>query len=139
MKPGEGVRCDWRRWRTDRPVTLPPPPGRRVPRRNSNTGEGGWAPWKLVIGRDSGEASRADPGTREAIAGLEARGAMADPGTREAMADPGTREAIAGLEARGAMAELETQEAMAGLETREAMAYFLRVSRAGQGAPWPWS
>ncbi len=97
VKPGEGVRCDWKRWRTDRPVTLPPPPGRRVPRRNSNTGEGGWAPWKLGAleagdwqrlwgsfqggsgdsgghggSGDSGEASRADPGTREA---------MADPGT----------------------------------------------------------
>ncbi len=21
VKPGEGVRCDWKRWRTDRPVT----------------------------------------------------------------------------------------------------------------------
>ncbi len=46
----------------------------------------GWAPWKLVIGRDSGEASRADPGTREAIAGLEARGAMADQGAWMALA-----------------------------------------------------
>ncbi len=126
MKPGEGVRCDWRRWRTDRPVTLPPPPGRRVPCRNSNTGEGGWAPWKLVIGRDSGEASRADPGTREAMAdpgtreamaGLEARGAMADPGTREAMADQGALEA---------MAELETREAMAVL--------FFLMAMAKQGA-----
>ncbi len=27
-------------------MTLPPRPGRRDPRRNSNTGEGGWAPWR---------------------------------------------------------------------------------------------
>ncbi len=49
VKPGEGVHCDWRGTRTDRSVTLPPPPGRRVPRRNSNNGEG--APWSLVQGR----------------------------------------------------------------------------------------
>ncbi len=119
VKPGEGMRCDWKRWRTDRPVTLPPPPGRRVPRRNSNTGEGGWFAleagdwqrlWESFQGGsgDSGEASRADPGTREA---------MADPGTREAMA------------------EQETREAMAEQETR---ALFFQVAKLCQGAPWPW-
>ncbi len=86
VRPGEGVRCAWWGSRTNRSVALPPPPGRRVLRRNSNTGDGGWAPWRLVIGRDSGEASRA---------GLRTPAAMADPGTREAMADPGTREAMA--------------------------------------------
>ncbi len=35
-------------------MIVPPPPGRRVSRSNSNTGEGGWAPWRLEIGRDSG-------------------------------------------------------------------------------------
>ncbi len=60
------IRCgrDWLGWRTDRSVTLPPPPGRRVPRRNRNTGEGGWAPWRLMQGRDTGEASRAGLGLR---------------------------------------------------------------------------
>ncbi len=46
MKPGEGVRCDWKGSRTGRSVTVPPPPGRHDPRRNSNTGKGGWAPWR---------------------------------------------------------------------------------------------
>ncbi len=32
-------------------VTERPPPGRRVPRRNSSTGEGGRAPWRPVQGR----------------------------------------------------------------------------------------
>ncbi len=39
--------------------TLPPPSGWRVLRRNRNTGEGKWAPWRLMQGRDTGEASRA--------------------------------------------------------------------------------
>ncbi len=43
MRPGEGVRSDWEGSRTGRSVTLPPTPGRRDSRRNSNTGEGGWA------------------------------------------------------------------------------------------------
>ncbi len=43
---GEGVHCDWKGNRIGRSVTLPPPPGRRDSRRNSNTGEGGWAPWR---------------------------------------------------------------------------------------------
>ncbi len=44
---------------TDEYVTLPPPLGWRVPRRNRNTGEGGRVPWRLMQGRDTGEASRA--------------------------------------------------------------------------------
>ncbi len=52
------MRSEW--CRTDRYVTLPPPPGRRVPRRSINTGEGGWAPWRLMLDRDTGKASRAD-------------------------------------------------------------------------------
>ncbi len=32
-------------------MTDRPPPGRRVPRRNSSTGVGGWAPWRPVQGR----------------------------------------------------------------------------------------
>ncbi len=130
VRPGEGVRCAWRGSRTNRSVTVPPPPGRRVPRRNSNTREGGWAPWRLEIGRDLREASRAGQGTPGAMAGLEAREAMADPGLREAMAEQETREA---------MADPGLREAMAGLEAREAMTYFFWVAMAGQEAPWPWS
>ncbi len=48
---------DWLGRRTDRSVTLPPPPGWRVPRRNRNTGEGGWVPWRLMQGRDTGEGA----------------------------------------------------------------------------------
>ncbi len=58
VKSGAGVRSEW--WRTDRSVTLPPPPGRRVPRRSINTGKGGWAPWRLMQARDTGKASMAD-------------------------------------------------------------------------------
>ncbi len=60
VKSGAGVRGEWLGWRTDRSVTLPPPPGRRVPRRSINTGEGGWATWRLLQDRDTGKASRAD-------------------------------------------------------------------------------
>ncbi len=35
-------------------LTLLPPPGRRVSRRNSSTGEGGWAPWRPLQDRDKG-------------------------------------------------------------------------------------
>ncbi len=38
-----------------------------------------------------------------------------------------------------AMADREPQVAMAVREPRTAKAYFFRVARAGQGAPWPWS
>ncbi len=51
----------------------------------------------------------------------------------------GTPGAMAGLEAREAMADPGTREDMAGLEAREAMAYFFWAAMAGQGAPWPWS
>ncbi len=40
VNPGEGVCSDWRGRRTNRFVTLPPPPGRRIPRHNCNTWEG---------------------------------------------------------------------------------------------------
>ncbi len=59
-------------------VTDRPPPGRRVPRRNSSTGEGGRAPWWLVQGRNREElrkASRAD---------------QADPGSHVRLGDSGS-------------------------------------------------
>ncbi len=65
---------------------ISPPLGWRIPRHNSTTGEGGWAPWRLVQDGDTEEAStvdQADPG------------AMVDQGTREAMAGQGTWETLA--------------------------------------------
>ncbi len=63
-------------------MTDRPPPGRRVPRRNSSTGEGGGA-LETGAGQDTGKASRA---VQAAMAGQETREAMADPGTREDIA-----------------------------------------------------
>ncbi len=94
-------------------MTVPPPPGRRVLPRNSNTGEGGWAPWRLEIGRDSGEASRAGLGTPTAMADQGALEAMVELETREAMADQGALEAMVELETREAMADQGVLEAMA--------------------------
>ncbi len=62
--------------------------------------------------------------------GSGAQVTTADREPRVAMADPGTRVA---------MADREPRVAMADPGTREAMAYFFRVARASQGAPWPWS
>ncbi len=116
-------RCRWRRSvmeDTGHSLTVPPPPGRRVPRRNNKTWEGGWAPWMSEEDMDKGKASMADPGLREA---------MADPGLREAMADPGLREAVA---------DPGLREAMADLEAWETMAYFLCAAMVGHRSPWPW-
>ncbi len=110
-------------------MTVPPPPGRRVPRRNNKTWEGGWAPWMSVEDMDTGRASRAEPEIQEAMAGQEVQEAMADPGLREAMADPGLREATA---------DPGLREATADLEARETMAYFFWAAMVGQGSPWPW-
>ncbi len=46
---------------TGHSLTVPPPPGRRVPRRNNKTWEGGWAPWMSEEDMDKGKASMADP------------------------------------------------------------------------------
>ncbi len=110
-------------------MTVPPPPGRRVPRRNNKTWEGGWAPWMSVEDINTGKASRVEPEIQEALADPGLREAMADPGFREAMADPGLREA---------MADPGLREAMADLEARETMAYFSCAAMVGQGSPWPW-
>ncbi len=91
MKPGEGVRCDWKGSRIGRSVTLPPPPRRRDSRRNSNTAlgaleaSGTWRPDRWP----PGQCSMAGPGTREA---------MVDPGTLAALADQGALETMAELE-----------------------------------------
>ncbi len=108
----------------NRHVTDRPPPGRRVLRRNSSTGEGGVGALETGAGgvgaletgagQDTGKASRAGQAT------------MAGQDTREDMADLGTREAMAEQETREAMAEQETQ------------ALFFQVAKVGQGAPWPW-
>ncbi len=61
VKWGAGVW--WLGWRTDGYVTLPSPPGRRVPCHSINTGEGGrevGLPWRLMQDRDTGKASRVD-------------------------------------------------------------------------------
>ncbi len=61
-------------------MTDRPPPGRRVPRRNSSTGERrGVGALETGAGQDTGKASRAG---QAAMAGQETREAMADPGTR---------------------------------------------------------
>ncbi len=98
----------WVGGQTDEYVTLPPPPGWRIPRRNRNTREGGWAPWRLIHWGSL----------------------QGGPGAPVDMAD---------REPQLAMADGEPQVAMADREPRTAKAYFLRVARAGQGAPWPWS
>ncbi len=109
-------------------MIVPPPPGRSVPRRNSNTGEGGGcAPWRLEIGRDTGEASRAGLGTPAAMADQGAPEAMVELEIQEAMADQGALEAMVKLETQEAMANQGVLEAMAELETREAMAEVLEA------------
>ncbi len=67
-----------------------PLPGRRVPCRNSSTGEGGWALWRPLrtdmdrnTGRGPPERNRQ---TKEAMAELGAQEAMAVQGAQEAMA-----------------------------------------------------
>ncbi len=107
-------------------------------------GRGGWAPWRLEIGRDSGDACRAGLGTPAAMADQGALEAMAELETQEAMADQGALEAMAELEtwepmadqgALEAMAELETWEAMADQGALEAMAELeTREAMADQGA-----
>ncbi len=64
-------------------LTLPPTPGRRVPRRNIS---GGGVPWRLVQDWDTGNTSRGR--IRELMADQVTRGAMVDRGTQEAMAGP---------------------------------------------------
>ncbi len=102
----------------------------------ADAGQGHWGSLQGGSGAPVTTADReprvamADPGTRVAMADREPRVAMADPGTRVAMAD---------REPRVAMADREPRVAMADPGTREAMAYFFRVARAGQGAPWSWS
>ncbi len=65
---------------------ITPPSKRRVPRRMTSKGEGGWALWRPQ-GLGDRTGGRADPGTQAA---------MADPGTPAAMADPGTQVAMEG-------------------------------------------
>ncbi len=72
---------------TDEYVTLPSPPGWRIPRCNRNTGEGGWAPWRLMQGRDTGEALQGGSGAPVAMADRESQVAMADREPQVAMAD----------------------------------------------------
>ncbi len=129
----------WVGGQTDEYVTLPPPPGWRVPCHNRNSGEGGWAPWRLMQGRDTGEASMADRESQVAMADREPQVAMADREPQVAMADREPQVAMANREPQVAMADREPQVAMADREPRTAKAYFFRVARAGQGAPWPWS
>ncbi len=45
----------------DRGLTLLPPPGRRVPRRNSSTGEGGWALWRPLRTNTDRNTGRGPP------------------------------------------------------------------------------
>ncbi len=59
-------------------VTLPPPPGRRVPRRNCNTGEGGVGAQETSRDMETGQvASRAVP----------VPGPMVEQGARAAMVE----------------------------------------------------
>ncbi len=95
-------------------MTLPPPSNRRVPRRMTSKGEGGWALWRAQGSRrpdrwppgrcpfrdtwhpDPGtQAATADPGTQAATADPGTQAATADPGTQAATADPGTQAATA--------------------------------------------
>ncbi len=84
----------------DRGLTLLPPPERRVPRRNSSTGEGGWAGALEAPQDKHGQehrtgTSRAEQ-TTEAMAELGALEAMAELGALKAMAVQGAQEAMAG-------------------------------------------
>ncbi len=108
VKSGAGVRSEW--WSTDRSMTLPPLPGRRVPHRSINTGEGGRAPWRLMQDRDTGKASRKPPS--------EAPVTTAGQKTREAKADTGTRAAMVDQEPWVAMVDTGTRAAMADQEPR---------------------
>ncbi len=123
----------------DRGLTLLPPPGRRVPRRNSSTGEGGWAGALEAPQDRHGQehrtgTSRAEQ-TTEAMAELEALEAMAVQGALEAMAVQGALEAMAVQGALEAMAVQGAQEAMAVQGAQEAMAVQgAQEAKAVQGA-----
>ncbi len=89
VKPGEGVRCDWKGSRIGRSVTLPPPPGRRDSRRNSNTGEGGvgaleasgtWRPDRWPPGRCSRSGDSGGHGRSGDCGGLGGSGSSGDHG-----------------------------------------------------------
>ncbi len=67
-----GARCIENGGMTDRSVTLPPTPERRVPHRNYNTGEGGWVGaleagagqghWESIQGGSGGSGSQGGTG-----------------------------------------------------------------------------
>ncbi len=140
VKSGAGVCSDWLgRRRTDRSVTLPPPPGWRVPRVTETPGREGRSGAPVTTAGQEPRETMADLGTRVAMADREPREAMADREPRVAMADREPREAMTDRETWEAMADREPRVAMADREPREAMAYFFPVARAGQEVPWPWS
>ncbi len=91
----------------NRTLTLLPPPRRRVPRRNSSTGEGGWALWRPLRTNTERNTGRG-PSERN-----RQTGTMAELGALEAMAVQGAQEAMVELGALAAMAELGALEAMA--------------------------
>ncbi len=83
----------------NRTLTLLPPPGRRVPRRNSSTGEGGWALWRPLRTNTDRNTGRGPPERNRQT------GTMAELGALEAMAVQGAQEAMAELGAQEAMAD----------------------------------
>ncbi len=112
-------------------MTLPPPSNRRVPRRMTSKGEGGWALWRPQGSRrpDRWPPGRcpfrdtwrirglrrptADPGTQASHGGSGTQAATADPGTQAATADPGTQAATADPGTQAATADPGTQAATA--------------------------
>ncbi len=113
---------------------ITPPPGRRVPRRNSSTGEGGWALWRPLRTNTDRNTGRGPPERNRQT------GTMAELGALEAMAVQGALEAMAELGALEAMAELgalEALEAMAVQGAQEAMADGLRGLGLGLLGPAP--
>ncbi len=75
---------------TDRSMTLPPPPGRRVPCRNSNTGEGGGGRGTLEAGAGQGHWGSLQGGSGDS----DGHGGTGDLGGYGGTGDSGSHGAI---------------------------------------------
>ncbi len=118
-------------WHTQQNPDITPPTGRRVPRRNSSTGEGGWALWRPLRKNTDRNTGRGPPERNRQT------GTMGELGALEAMAVQGAQEAMVELGALAAMAELGALEAMAVQGAQEAMADGLRGLGLGPLGPAP--